>query len=365
VTEAVARQARTLNTNMRYLHETVIELAERLVASMPEGSGLDTVLVVNSGSEANEIAWRLAKAWTGNDGGIVTEFAYHGVTSATADLSPEEWLSARRPPHVETIPAPDSYRDRLEEPKGWAERAAEAVVAATERLAARDRGLAMTLIDGGLASDGILTPPHAFLREVERLTHQARGLYVADEVQVGHGRTGEHLWSFAGAGLRPDVVTLGKPMGNGHPVAAVITRAEIAARLGEEAEFFSTFGGNPVAAAAALAVLDVIRDQDLVRRAAEVGAELQSALAALAERHPAIGEVRGRGLLVGVDLVEDRGSREPASELAAQVQNALRERGVLVGTTGPRDNVLKLRPPLVFSREHARIVADALDQVLP
>jgi 4-aminobutyrate aminotransferase-like enzyme/Ser/Thr protein kinase RdoA (MazF antagonist) len=359
VSDAIARQSRLLNTNMRYLHGAAIELAERLVASMPADSGLDTVLFVNSGSEANDTAWRLATVWTGAHGGLASAFAYHGVTQAIADVSPEEWVGDDRPAHVEAFDPLDRYRDDTAP-----EMAADDLLRATERL--QERGIlpAVTFVDGGFTSDGILAVPPAYVRALADLTHEIGALYVADEVQVGHGRTGDGLWSFAANGVRADVVTMGKPMGNGHPVAAVITRRELTERFAETTEWFSTFGGNPVACAAALAVLDVIEDERLIERAARVGSARRAAIAALVPAHPSIGDVRGVGLLSGVELVRDPATKEPDPALASAVKNAMRERGVLVGSTGPHDNVLKVRPPLVFGEEHIPRVVDALDESL-
>ncbi len=359
VTDAIARQSRLLNTNMRYLHDVPIELAERLVATMPPDSGLDTVLFVNSGSEANDTAWRLATIATGGGGGLATAFAYHGVTQAISDVSPEEWRGDYRPAHVESFEALDAYRD----PTPAGEAAAE-LTRAAERLQARGVVPAATFVDGGFTSDGILAPPPDYVRALGERTRDLGALYVADEVQVGHGRGGAGLWSFVAAGITPDVVTMGKPMGNGHPVAALITRRELTERLAETTEWFSTFGGNPVACAAALAVLDVIEDERLVEHAGRVGAALRAAIAALAAAHPAIGDVRGVGLLTGVELVRDAETKEPDADLASAVKNALRARGVLVGSTGRADNVLKVRPPLVFGHEHIPLVLEALDDAL-
>jgi 4-aminobutyrate aminotransferase-like enzyme len=326
VTEAVVRQTRLLNTHSRYLYEPLVELAERLVATMPPETELDAVMLVNSGSEANDLAWRLATVATGHSGAIVTEFAYHGVTTAVADFSPEEWPHGFRPEHVETI-----------SPVGVG------MANAVEQLDARRHGLAATYLDCGFTSDGIWTPSADEVQAVARATREAGGLLVADEVQAGHGRTGEHLWSFAQYGIAPDVVTLGKPMGNGYPVAAVIARQELFDRLREETEVFWTFGGNPVAARAALAVLDVIEDERLIENAKRVGEELIAAL-----RHLGIGEVRGRGLLVGVEL--------ESADHADNVVNRMRDAGVLINRTGPKGNVLKIRPPLVFSVEHVEVL---------
>ena len=367
VVEAIARQAATLNTNARYLHGAALELAERLITTMPDG--LDTVMLVNSGSEANDLAWRLATTVTGGTGGVVTDFAYHGVTTVLAGLSPEEWPERREgataPPNIETVPAPDGYRGRYrrEEP-GWATRYSEHVDEAIAALASRGVRPAAMLVDSGFTSDGILTPPPAYLQDAVRRWREAGGLFVADEVQSGFGRPGSHLWGFDVHGVVPDVVTLGKPMGNGHPVAAVITRADIVDRFARETEWFSTFGGNPVACEASLAVLDVIEQEEAQRNASEQGAWIRGAMEELMARYVLIGDVRSLGLLIGVELVRDREARDPAIAEAGIVLNAMREHGVLVGTTGRQSNVLKIRPPLVITREEAEVLVGTLDLVL-
>ncbi|HXF74360.1 MAG TPA: aminotransferase class III-fold pyridoxal phosphate-dependent enzyme [Actinomycetota bacterium] len=363
VARAVAEQQRLLNTHSRYLHEALVELAERLAATLPEG--LDAAFVVNSGSEANDLAWRLAAAATGRGGAIVSAFAYHGLTSATHALSPEEWAEGERPAHVARVPGPDGYRGpyRREE-EGWADRYAAHVEEAVEELAGRGHGLAAMYVDPAFTAEGILLPPPEYLRGVERRVREAGGLLVADEVQAGHGRFGTHLWSFQASGVRPDVVVMGKPMGNGIPVAALVCRRELLEAFPGETELFSTFGGNPVAAAAALAVLDAIEEEDILARVRRVGAHLRAGLEELGRRHEAVGDVRAAGLLAGVELVRDRGSREPAPELARAVREAMRERGVLLGVTGPGGNVLKIRPPLVFGAEHADLLLEVLDAAL-
>jgi 4-aminobutyrate aminotransferase-like enzyme/Ser/Thr protein kinase RdoA (MazF antagonist) len=337
VTEAVVRQTRLGATNARYLAEPLVELAERLLATLP---GLDTVLLVNSGSEANDLAWRLAAGATGRNGALVTENAYHGVTAATATLSPEDWPPAGRPVHVAVIPPPGSGADL-----------APALDVALDQL---EGGLAAAFLDGSLMSDGIYVPESSELRLLVERTQAAGGLYVADEVQAGHGRLGPELWSFTRHGIAPDVVTLGKPMGNGYPVAAVVTRRELAERFPYASRTFSTFGGNPVAAAAALAVLDVLDDERLPEQAAEIGDRLRAAVESLGK--PDVVEVRGRGLLAGIQL--------SSGELAAHVSEELREAGILVGLTGEHDDVLKIRPPLVFTDEHSELLVEALDRIL-
>jgi 4-aminobutyrate aminotransferase-like enzyme/Ser/Thr protein kinase RdoA (MazF antagonist) len=362
VVEAISRQAAILNTNTRYLHEAVVELAERIVATMPPG--LDTVMFVNSGSEANDLAWRLATTVTGAGGGIVTDWAYHGVSAAIAAFSPSEWPRGERPEHVETVPPPDAYRGIYRDAAAVGDVAAASMGEAIARMAARGIRPAAVYLDSLFTSDGIFAPSAELFSGLLAPAREAGALLVADEVQAGHGRSGTGLWSFTGWGVIPDIVTLGKPMGNGHPVAAVITRADIVDRFAAETEFFSTFGGNPVACAAALAVLDVIEDEQLIEKAGRRGAWLRDAIGGLATRHGAIGDVRGGGLMAGVELVRDRETREPATALAANVQNAMRESGVLVGTTGRSGSTLKIRPPLAISDDEAGLIVQALDAAL-
>ncbi len=359
VVHAVTQQQRLLATHSRYLHEAIVELAERLQATLPPE--LDAVMVVNSGSEANDLAWRIARAATGRAGAVVTEYAYHGLTEATHALSPEEWASGEQPAHVGTIPAPDGYRGRYRrEDDGWVDRYAAHIDDAARALG--DRGFAAIYLDPGFTADGILAPPPSYLREAARRAQLLGGLVVADEVQAGHGRTGTHLWSFQASGITPDMVVMGKPMGNGFPVAALVVKSQLLEAIPEEVELFSTFGGNPVACAAALAVLAVIDDEDLVANAGKVGAYLRQGLLTLADRHPLIGDVRGEGLLLGVELIDE--ANGPAAGDAHKVTEAMRERGILLSATGPAGNVLKIRPPLVFQHEHADFLLQALDEVL-
>jgi 4-aminobutyrate aminotransferase-like enzyme len=291
----------------------------------------------------------------------VTACAYHGLTEATHALSPEEWAKGEQPAHVATIPAPDGYRGPYRrEDEAWAQRYAAHIDDAARALG--DRGFAALYLDPALTADGILSPPPEYLREAARRARRLGALMVADEVQAGHGRSGTHRWSFQASGITPDIVVMGKPMGGGFPVAALVVRSQLLAAVPEEVELFSTFGGNPVACAAALAVLAVIEDEGLLANAAKVGSYLRQGLLALAERHSLIGDVRGEGLLLGVELVDEAGG--PAAGNARNVTEAMRERGVLLSATGPAGNVLKIRPPLVFQREHADLLLQALDEVL-
>jgi 4-aminobutyrate aminotransferase-like enzyme/Ser/Thr protein kinase RdoA (MazF antagonist) len=359
VVRAVAEQQRLLATHSRYLHEAIVELAERLKATLPPA--LDAVLVVNSGSEANDLAWRIARAATGRAGAVVSAYAYHGLTEATHALSPEEWAKGELPAHVATVPAPDGYRGPYRrDADGWAERYATHIDDAAQALGGH--GFAAIYVDPAFTADGILVPPPAYLAEAARRTRALGGVLIADEVQAGHGRYGTGLWSFQPSGIEPDMVVMGKPMGNGFPVAALVVRSQLLAAVPEEVELFSTFGGNPVACAAALAVLAVIEDEGLIANAAETGSYLRQGLAALAGRHPVIGDVRGEGLLAGVELADEE--RAPAAGRAGRVTEAMRDRGILISTTGPAGNVLKIRPPLVFQREHADLLLQTLDEVL-
>ena len=339
VTAAIARQSRRINTHTRYLHPSAIELAERLTATCPPE--LDTTILVNSGSEANDLAWRIATAVTGRRGGLCTAYAYHGITEATAALSPEGWLGAPGPDHIET------WEPQLD---------GTAFAAALQRLGERGHAPAAAILDGVITSDGIADLEPAYVQDLVRQTHEAGALWIADEVQSGHGRTGDALWAFDRAGVVPDFVTLGKPMGNGHPVAAVITRSDIVSQLVGHTTVFSTFGGNPVSAAAALAVLDVIEDERILERVQRTGRALRAALTEVADGRPEIGDVRGVGLAWGVEFVDRTRARS--------VRDAMRQLGVLVGTTGPHGNVLKIRPPLAFDERHVPQLADALQRAL-
>ncbi|MEV6410026.1 aminotransferase class III-fold pyridoxal phosphate-dependent enzyme [Kribbella sp. NPDC051718] len=342
VVQAISRQAAVLNLNSRYLHPNAIELAERLTASMPDG--LDTCVFVNSGSEANDLAWRMAKVFTARSGAVVADLAYHGVSEATAAWSTNTYPPSARPSHVEVFEAP-----RGQEESGVA---ADRVRAARSALQATGNDLALVAVDSVFSSAGILTPADSFMQGLQDEARAAGGLFLADEVQAGFGRGGRNLWRFSDFGLTPDFVTLGKPMGNGHPIAALITRREIADRFTAIDEFFSTFAGNPVSCVAALTVLDVIEQTGLVARSGAIGAELRAGLEALV---PAGVEVRGQGLMIGVDL-----SSRPGT--ASAVAERLRENGVLVGTTGPGGDVLKIRPPLIWEPEHIEYFLEAFER---
>ncbi len=362
VAEAIGRQMETLCANTRYLHETVVEYAERLTATMPEG--LETCLFVNSGSEANDAAWRIAKTVTGRGGALVMASAYHGVTDAVAALSPYYGPFAQPlAPFVQTLEAPDTYRGRFTGADAAAHYAADAG-RAIAMLQASGHGVAALIIDSAFVSNGILDVPEGYLAAVAAEVRAAGGLVIGDEVQSGFGRMGDSFWGFARHDVVPDMVTLGKPMANGHPAGAVVTRPDLLQAFTDKIDFFSTFGGNPVSAAAALATLDILQSEKLQENARTTGKLLREGLKALARRHAAIGDVRGSGLMVGVEIVRDRALRTPAPELAKQIANKMRQLGVLIGSEGPKGNVLKIRPPLPFGPPHAAMLLEALDQAL-
>jgi 4-aminobutyrate aminotransferase-like enzyme/Ser/Thr protein kinase RdoA (MazF antagonist) len=363
VVDAIAEQARTPNTNTRYLNDKILEYATRLGATLP--GDLEVCMFVCTGSEANDLAWRLAKAHTGAGGGIVIEYAYHGSTEAVSWLTPSEWPPGTEFPQVQTLAAPDEYRGpfRSGEPE-IGHRYAELTRGAIEGLRSAGFELSSFFCDTAFSTHGILVPPDSYLKEVFALVRESGGLCVADEVQAGFGRMGTAMWGFETFGVTPDIVTLGKPMGNGHPLAAVVTTPEIAADFGDRLEYFNTFGGNPVSCAAGLAVLDVLEREGLQSNAERVGSYMKAKLVALGESHPAIGDVRGAGLFIGVDLVCDRATREPAPDLARRVANGMRESGVLIGIDGPAANVLKIRPPMPIQEEHADLLVASLDAQL-
>ena len=359
VVEAITRQTALLNTHTRYLHEGIVDYAEALTATFPDT--LSQVMFTCTGSEANDLAVRIARFVTGGTGIIATELAYHGLTGAVAEFSPSLGEAVALGPHVRTVPAPDSYRHSPQEMMEKFGRDVSAAIADLKRHGIRP---AMLIADTIFSSDGIFAGPKGFLKPAVDAIHDAGGLFVADEVQPGFGRTGEAMWGFERHGVSPDMVTIGKPMGNGYPMAGIVLRPDMVAEFGPRARYFNTFGGNPVAAAAGKAVLDTIRQEGLQQNALNVGRYLMDGLKALAARHPALGDIRGSGLFIGVEIVTDPATKQPDAALTSRIVNGLRARRVLISASGPRANVLKIRPPLVFTRENADLLVNALGDVL-
>ena len=350
VVEALTRQAGILNTHTRYLAELPLELAEELLATMsPE---IKNVVFTCTGSEANDLAVRVSKAVTGGTGFIITDFSYHGVTDVLAGMSPEDGPVG---PGVYTVPSPAAPSGAA----GFGERVRDAI----ERMRSDGVRPAALLVDTIFASDGVYPDPKGFLAEAVRQVRAAGGLFIADEVQPGFGRLGEAMWGFQRHGIVPDLVTMGKPMGNGHPVAAVAARREVFDQFAQGRHYFNTYGGNSVSCAVALAVLHVIRSEGLLKNAHVTGEYLRRALTTLAAQHPALGEVRGAGLFVGVEVLSNAGQPASAAE-TKRIVNGMRRRGVLLGSTGRQGNVLKIRTPLTFGTQHADTLIEALDETL-
>jgi 4-aminobutyrate aminotransferase-like enzyme/Ser/Thr protein kinase RdoA (MazF antagonist) len=366
VVEALSAQAGVLNTNTRYLHESLVRYAERLTRLLPDP--LRVCYFVCSGSEANELALRLARTHTGRRDVVVIDHAYHGNTTSLIELSPYKFNGPRgagAPPHVHVVPMPDPYRGPhrgrgAESGRRYATHVRETV----ERLDREGHPVAAFFAEPLLGCGGQIEPPDRYLAEAFAHVRAAGGVCVADEVQVGFGRVGTHRWGFETQGAVPDIVTMGKPIGNGHPLGAVVTTPEIAASFANGMEYFNTFGGNPVSCAVGLAVLDVLEEEGLQERARSVGQRLANGLRALAARHATIGDVRGRGLFLGIELVLDRETLAPAPRLAADVVESMRDRGILLSTDGPLHNVIKIKPPLVFSDADADRMVETLDDVL-
>ena len=366
VVKAAQAQLALLNTNTRYLHDNINRYAERLLELVPEP--LRACYFVNSGSEANELALRLARTHTGRKDVIVLEHAYHGHTNTLVDISPHKFDGpggGGRKSWVHVATLPDDYRGpyRRQDSQAGNKYAAH-IAEILEELKAQGRAAAAFIAESLPSVAGQIVFPPGYLPTAYGYIRAAGAVAIADEVQVGFGRLGTHFWGFEAQQVVPDIVVLGKPIANGFPLAAVLTTAEIAQSFDNGMEFFSTFGGNPVACSAGLAVLDVLRDEGLQENARRVGDHLITRLQELKARHALIGDVRGSGLFLGLDLVQDPQSREPATQHTDYVVNRLRECGILAGSDGPAQNVIKLRPPLIFSESDAELLVSTLDDIL-
>jgi 4-aminobutyrate aminotransferase-like enzyme/Ser/Thr protein kinase RdoA (MazF antagonist) len=366
VVRAGQRQMAVLNTNTRYLHPQIIHFTEALLATFPPE--LEVAFFVNSGSEANELAMRLAKNYTGQQDMVVVEAGYHGNTQACVDISSYKFDGPGGkgiPSQVQLVPIPDAYRGIY---KGntpeTGQKYADHVGVAVRKIAATGRAVAAFICESVISCGGQITLPPGYLAEAARQVRAAGGLYIADEVQTGCGRQGVHFWAFQEHGVVPDIVTVGKPIGNGHPLGVVVTTKAIADAFANGMEYFNTFGGNPVSCAMGLEVLRVISDEGLQQNALETGAYLSQGLRELAGKHPIIGDIRGPGLFIGFELVRDAQTLAPAALEAAYLANRMRELGILMSTDGPLHNVLKIKPPMVFSRKDADFLLEMLGKVL-
>jgi len=354
VTEACARQMGLLNTNTRYVYDGLTEYLSRIADTLPES--LSVGFLVNSGSEANELAVRIARAHTGAHDMVVVEGAYHGHTGMLIDLSPYKFRGkggkGDPEPWVHVVPIPNTYRG---EDRDYAAELGEIVSEAGP--------IAGFLVESMLSCAGQVPLPKGYLEGAFEHVRAAGALCIVDEVQVGFGRVGTHMWAFEEHEVIPDIVVMGKPMGNGHPMAAVFTTPEIASSF-EEMEFFSTFGGNPVSCAIGLAVMDSIEQDGLMDRASELGERFMTGLRELQAKYDIIGDVRGRGLFLGFELVKNRETKEPAAEEAARIVDMMRDRGVLLSTDGPHHNVIKIKPPMVLSEEDVNSTLNHFEQTL-
>lgn len=366
VVRAGQRQMGVLNTNTRYLHPQIIHFTEALLATFPPA--LEVAFFVNSGSEANELAMRLAKNYTGQQDMVVVEAGYHGNTQACVDISSYKFDGPGGkgiPPQVQLVPIPDAYRGIY---KGntpeTGQKYADHVGVAVRKIAATGRGVAAFICESVISCGGQVTLPPGYLAEAARQIRDAGGLYIADEVQTGCGRQGEHFWAFQEHGVVPDIVTVGKPIGNGHPLGVVVTTKAIADAFANGMEYFNTFGGNPVSCAIGSEVLHILKEEGLQHNALETGAYLSRNLKELAATYPIIGDIRGPGLFIGFELVRDAVTLAPAAREATYLANRMRELGILMSTDGPLHNVLKIKPPMVFSRKDADFLLEMLEKVL-
>lgn len=360
VVAAITEQAQTLNTHTRYLHDGILNYVERLTASFD--APLDTAIMTCTGSEANDIALRMAEAMTGKRGIIATDATYHGNTSLVSHLSksnvPEVGFGLDQ--YLRHVEAPDSYR--IDDPDG--QHFAAKVQAAIDDLEASGIGFATLILCPLFLNEGFPSQADGWLKPTAEIVKGAGGLLICDEVQSGFGRCGSHFWAYQKQGVIPDIVCMGKPMGNGHPVAGLVTTAEIMTRFRTAFRYFNTFGGNPVSCAAAMAVLDEIEDQNLQQNAKQIGLLAAERLRALAQRFEVIGDVRQSGMVFGAEFVTDRDSKKPASDYADRVINAMRHRGIILSKLGRHKNTLKIRPPMPFNADHLDLLMTTLEAVL-
>ncbi|MBZ9603148.1 aspartate aminotransferase family protein [Phyllobacterium chamaecytisi] len=357
VVEAIRSQAATLNTHTRYLDEGILRYSEDLLATFP--SELGHVMYTCTGSEAVDLALRIARYYTGATGVIVTRNAYHGLTAAAAEISPSLGRNVPLGQQVFVVPSPDKNKS-IDVGKSFAEDVRGAI-ATMQRHGIRFAGL---IADSIFSTDGIFAEPAGFLKETVEVVRRAGGVYIADEVQPGFGRTGSEMWGFQRHGIVPDLVVMGKPMGNGMPIAAVAVKPEVVDKFGNDIRYFNTFGGNTVSIAAAQAVLDIIIDEGLMENALQTGAFLLENMQAMAGSFERILEARGTGLFLGLEFVKDRDTCTPDGDLALKVVNTLREKRVLISASSPEGHVLKIRPPLPFNKSHAEMFLQRLGEVL-
>ena len=363
IVEAAQSQYKKLNTNTRYLDEAIVNYARNLTQTLPDG--LDVCFFTNSGSEANDLAMRIARNYEQSKETIVLDGAYHGNLSSLIEISPYKHNGpggSGTPDHVQVIPMPDPFRGQYRGER-CAEQYAKEVQKSIDRIQGKNRNSFAFISEALMGCGGQLILPEGFLQKAFELVKKAGGLCIADEVQIGFGRMGSHFWGFESESVVPDIVTMGKSMGNGHPLSAVVTTKEIADVFNNGMEYFNSFGGNPVSCAVGQAVLNVIRDEGLQAHAEHIGNYLLQKLQSLQNNHDIIGDVRGRGLFIGIELA--RGSElTPAANEAHTIVNSMKEKGILLSTDGPDHNVIKIKPPMVFSKDNAHELVSKIDETI-
>ena len=347
-----------LNVHTRYLHDSIHDYTERLLATMPDS--LNRMVMTCTGSESNDLALRIARLWTGRKGVIVSEAAYHGNTEAVTEVSPSSLKNRDPADHVYVIPISSMPKGESEAGKWFAKEVQRGI----QHLEMLGFGCAALLVDSIFSSDGVISDPKGFLFPASEVLKQNGCLLIADEVQPGFGRTGEAMWGFERHGLVPDIVTMGKPMGNGFPVAALVANDSLLERFNAEVGYFNTFGGSQVSVSAATAVLDTLEEERLQENARIVGTYLKSGLDELASRFACLGEVRGAGLFIGIDVVGVDDPLQPDKDRASWLINELRQNGVLLGAAGRTGNVLKVRPPLCFSKDNVDLFLERFESAL-
>ena len=366
VIEAANNQNKELNTNTRYLHDSILDYAQNLTRTLPDE--LEICYFTNSGSESNDLALRIARLYNDSYESIVLSGAYHGHTSSLIDISPYKFLGSGgkgKPDYVHVIPMPDMYRGEHKMVRAEPEEYYIDLVKNTiTKIKKKSKRLAFFIVEPIMGCGGQIIIPSSFMRETFKIVKEAGGLFIVDEVQIGFGRLGSHFWGFEMSGIIPDIITLGKSIGNGHPLSVVITKKNIAQAFNNGMEYFNSFGGNPVSCEVGQAVLDIIKQEELQKNAHETGAYLLDGLKDIQNKYNIIGDVRGRGLFIGIELIKNYDKMVPAQDETELVVNQMRQKGVLISSDGPDHNVLKIKPPLVFNRNNADYFLESFEAVM-
>ena len=366
VIEAANNQNKELNTNTRYLHDSILDYAQNLTHTLPDG--LEVCYFTNSGSESNDLALRIARLYNDSYESIVLSGAYHGHTSALIDISPYKFLGSGgkgKPDYVHVIPMPDMYRGEHKIADAKPEEYYIDLVKNTiTKIKKKSKQLAFFIVEPIMGCGGQIIIPSSFMRETFKIVKEAGGLFIVDEVQIGFGRLGSHFWGFEMSGIIPDIITLGKSIGNGHPLSVVITKKNIAQAFNNGMEYFNSFGGNPVSCEVGQAVLDIIKQEELQKNAHETGAYLLDGLKGIQNKYNIIGDVRGRGLFIGIELIKNFDKMVPAPDETELVVNQMKQKGILISSDGPDHNVLKIKPPLVFNRNNADYFLESFEAVM-